>query len=53
MEQNKLQEAFDKIYERVMDTIDSRELKELHYTKGLLDAMQIINSIMVEERKNK
>jgi hypothetical protein len=53
MEQEKLQQAFDKIYERVMDTINSLEAKDLHYTKGLLDAMQIINTIMVEERKNK
>jgi hypothetical protein len=53
MEQQKLQEAFDEIYERVMDTINSLEAKDLHYTKGLLDAMQIINNIMVEERKNK
>jgi hypothetical protein len=53
MEQDKLQQAFDEIYERVMETINSVELKELHYTKGLLDAMQIINNIMVEERKNK
>jgi hypothetical protein len=51
MKQDKLQQAFDKIHERVMETINSLEAKELNYTKGLLYAMQIINNIMVEERK--
>lgn len=51
MKQEKLQQAFDKIHERVMETINSLEAKELNYTKGLLYAMQIINNIMVEERK--
>jgi hypothetical protein len=38
-----LQEAYDIIIKMIDEKIDSKDINDLYYVKGLLDALKIIN----------
>jgi len=52
MEQDKLQEAYDTIFKMVDDKIESKDINDLYYVKGLLDALKIINGKKYERIKD-
>jgi hypothetical protein len=41
---NNLKEAYDTIVKMIDEKIDSRDINDLYYVKGLLDALKIINN---------
>jgi hypothetical protein len=41
---NNLKEAYDIIVKMIDDKIDSRDINDLYYVKGLLDALKIMNN---------
>lgn len=40
---NNLKEAYDTIIKMIDEKIDSKDINDLYYVKGLLDALKIIN----------
>jgi hypothetical protein len=43
MDKDKLQQAYDTIIKMIDEKIKSTDVNDLHYARGLLDAMKIIN----------
>jgi len=41
---NNLQEAYDMIFKMINEKSDSRDINDLYYVKGLLDALKIVNN---------
>jgi len=41
---NNLKEAYDIIVKMIDEKIDSRDINDLYYVKGLLDALKIMNN---------
>jgi hypothetical protein len=41
---NNLQQAYDIIIKMIDEKIDSTDINDLYYVKGLLDALKIINN---------
>jgi hypothetical protein len=41
---NNLKEAYDMIVKMIDEKIDSRDINDLYYVKGLLDALKIMNN---------
>jgi hypothetical protein len=41
---NNLKEAYETIVKMIDDKIDSRDINDLYYVKGLLDALKIMNN---------
>ena len=52
MEQDKLQEAYDTIFKMVDEKMESNDINDLYYVKGLLDALKIINGKKYERIKH-
>ena len=50
MEKDKLQEAYDTIFKMIDEKIQSTDTNDLHYARGLLDALKIINDKKYEVR---
>jgi hypothetical protein len=40
---NNLKEAYDTIIKMIDEKIDSKDINDLYYVKGLIDALKIIN----------
>jgi hypothetical protein len=43
MEQDKLQQAYNTIIKMIDEKMNSTNINDLYYVKGLLDALKIIN----------
>jgi hypothetical protein len=41
---NNLKEAYETIVKMIDEKIDSRDINDLYYVKGLLDALKIMNN---------
>ena len=42
---NNLKEAYDTIIKMIDEKIDSKDINDLYYVKGLIDALKIINDV--------